>query len=121
MSIIGTILGDIAGSKWEFENCTSSWHDCELFCDDSVYTDDTVLTIAIGVAAITDLKYERWLRYFGEKYYYVGFGMRFQDWLNEKKKISQDSWGNGSAMRVSKIIKGFPEIEEPLLFVKGAL
>lgn len=115
MSIIGTILGDIAGSKWEFESEIPNSHCCELFSKDSVYTDDTIQTIAIGLASVTDKNYEKWLLALGQKYYYVGFGMKFQEWLRNRTECLNDSWGNGSAMRVSAIgilSKSLEEAEE---------
>ncbi len=115
MSIVGTILGDIAGSKWEFESEIPNWHCCELFGKDSVYTDDTIQTIAIGLASITDMNYEKWLLALGKKYYYVGFGMKFQEWLRSRSGCLNDSWGNGAAMRVSVIgmlSKSLKEAEE---------
>lgn len=47
MAIIGAILGDIAGSKWEFNRPKDlDYEHIELFQDDSYYTDDTVLSVA---------------------------------------------------------------------------
>lgn len=51
MAIIGAILGDIAGSKWEFNRPKDlDYEHIELFQDDSYYTDDTVLSVATKYA-----------------------------------------------------------------------
>lgn len=112
MSILGTILGDIIGSRWEFESNIPNWRDCKFFTNDSVYTDDTIQTIAVGMASISDRNFDSWLQYFGNKYHYVGFGIKFQEWLKNPLCVARDSWGNGSAMRVASLGMIAQSIEE---------
>lgn len=105
----GAIIGDIVGSRFEFNNYRGK--DFELFAPECCYTDDSVLTVAI---AETLLKYDSitdgdafkrdlvdaFHRY-GKEYLCCGFGGRFFDWIIEGKTQPYNSFGNGSAMRVS--------------------
>lgn len=103
MGLTGAILGDIAGSRFEFEKEIMDWDKCELFNKDSVFTDDTVQSLAIGMAIITDRDYATCLNTLCNKYLFVGYGGNFHRWLIDSKNAPNDSWGNGSAMRVSVI------------------
>ena len=108
MAIIGAILGDIVGSKWEFNRPWNlDWKGVELFAKDCFYTDDTVLTIATKYAlqnkvSFTDAYYE-----FGIKYPNCSYGGGFSKWLKSSDRQPYNSCGNGSAMRVSPIVDFF--------------
>lgn len=108
----GAILGDIVGSRFEFDR--GPWtKDFEFLTDKSVWTDDTVMTVAVaealmnaGVEATTeDIKKEciismqKW----GQKYPYAGYGAMFSDWIIDVNPQPYNSLGNGSAMRVSAV------------------
>lgn len=115
MSLTGAILGDIAGSRFEFEKEIPDWNTCELFHKDSVFTDDTVQSLAIGLAAISNRDYADCLSEMCEKYLFVGYGGNFHRWLLDPDTAHCDSWGNGSAMRVSvigEIAKSLAEAEK---------
>lgn len=112
MGLTGAILGDIAGSRFEFEKCISAWDSCELFHKDCVFTDDTVQSLAIGMAAITDNDYALHLNHLCNRYLFVGYGGNFHKWLDSSQKVSNNSWGNGSAMRVSVIGEVASSIED---------
>jgi ADP-ribosylglycohydrolase len=98
--MIGAIIGDIIGSVYEFNNVKSK--DFQLFCSDSRFTDDTVLTVATMDSLLNntlfDVCYRKWYR----KYSEAGYGGRFKNWA-ESDSDPYNSWGNGSAMRVSPI------------------
>ena len=106
--MIGAIVGDIVGSRFEFDNIKTK--EFELFDRDCVFTDDTVMTIAIGKAVyeygdspdfkkhLIDVMHE-----VGDKYPDCGYGGRFLDWILEERREPYNSCGNGSAMRVSAI------------------
>ncbi|MBQ9212298.1 MAG: ADP-ribosylglycohydrolase family protein [Clostridia bacterium] len=111
----GAILGDIIGSPYEFDRGNKS-KDFPLFSPRAKYTDDTVMTIAVADAllSIPDgnmvttaregevLKaVEESMRRWGNKYWYAGYGTRFRQWLRSEDPQPYNSWGNGSAMRVS--------------------
>ncbi|MEO0471274.1 MAG: ADP-ribosylglycohydrolase family protein [Bacteroidota bacterium] len=105
----GAIIGDIIGSRFEKDNHLST--EFPLFVPACRFTDDTVLTLAIAQAILTDGDYEKWVRKFALRYPLAGFGGTFKKWMLGLKKGPYNSWGNGSAMRVSPIGWAFDSIE----------
>lgn len=101
--MFGAIIGDIAGSTYEFVGCKETGID--LFPAGSDYTDDSVLTIATAEALLTDGDYQAAYRRLGRLYPYPlgGYGARFAGWLQEDAPRPYNSCGNGSAMRVSPV------------------
>ena len=105
----GAILGDIVGSPYEFEPINTT--DFPLLSDDSMFTDDSVMTIAVadvllGAGKNPDEKavkkaliksFKKW----GAKYPFAGYGGQFHHWLFSDMTEPYYSYGNGSAMRVS--------------------
>jgi ADP-ribosylglycohydrolase len=98
--MLGAIVGDIVGSVYEFDNHKSK--DFPLFREDSKFTDDTILTIATADALLGDWDFAAKYREYGKKYP-SSYGLRFDDWINEVITGPYDSFGNGSAMRVSPV------------------
>lgn len=107
----GAILGDMIGCPFEFDVKTKS-KEFPLFCKRSVYTDDTVMTVAIAeallnvgpTARIEDVEAacQTYMQRWGLKYNKAGYGFRFYNWLMRGENARPyNSWGNGSAMRVS--------------------
>lgn len=123
--MIGAIIGDIAGSVYEFNNVRRK--DVALFPEDATFTDDTILTIAVSKALsvsynddgeidhslfhniIVDM-----LREYGKKYFQKGYGGRFKRWLQQPIPFPYNSYGNGSAMRVSSVGWVADTLEETL-------
>lgn len=103
MAIIGAILGDIAGSKWEFDRARD-YKNIELFTDGNFFTDDTVLTVATKYAIKNKISFSKAYDEFGNRYLNCGYGDRFFEWLKLKDKKPYNSYGNGSAMRVSPVV-----------------
>lgn len=103
--MIGAIIGDIVGSIYEFDNIKTK--DFKLFQDDMFFTDDTVMTIAIAKALSekgdAGENAVRWMRELGRKYPHRGYGGRFKMWLQDEDMGPYNSYGNGSAMRVSAV------------------
>ena len=106
----GAILGDIIGSRFEFDR--GPWtKDFELFTDEDLWTDDSVMTIAImealmnaGKDAPVEIIKEECIKSmqkWGREYPNAGYGNRFIFWVHAKNPEAYNSWGNGSAMRVS--------------------
>lgn len=118
--MIGAILGDIIGSPYEFDNIKTK--DFPLFNRLSIFTDDTVLTIAVGKALVkwnrngSIEKFKQILidimHQYGEEYPDCGFGGRFEDWVLSKSRKPYNSCGNGSAMRVSAVAWFATSLEE---------
>jgi len=108
----GAILGDIIGSPYEFDR-GSKTKDFPLFSRCSEFTDDTVMTIAVAEAFLDmqfaeedDVTRDRLISYlqeWGRRYPHAGYGLRFSRWLRDKYPEPYNSWGNGSAMRVSAV------------------
>ncbi|MDO5145652.1 MAG: ADP-ribosylglycohydrolase family protein [Eubacteriales bacterium] len=110
--MIGAILGDIIGSPYEFDRGNKS-KDFPLFSRESTYTDDSVMTMAVGKAFLDappdagDEVMRRLLaecmRAFGKMFPYAGYGGMFRRWLWTPECPAYNSFGNGSAMRVSSV------------------
>ncbi|MBE6819968.1 MAG: ADP-ribosylglycohydrolase [Ruminococcaceae bacterium] len=107
----GAIIGDVVGSRFEFDNYKSK--DFEMFHTECDFTDDSVMTLAIAKAltqheSITD--YEAFkielveiMHEVGRRYPQCGYGGRFLLWMMENLTYPYNSYGNGSAMRVSPV------------------
>lgn len=116
--MIGAIIGDIVGSRFEFDETPSEGF--KLFTDTCDYTDDTICTIAIADAIINNREYKDSLLDWCHRYPNPkgGYGGMFQHWLHEKNPLPQSSYGNGSAMRVSPVGWLFDTYEEVMLQAK---
>lgn len=99
--MLGSIIGDIAGSRFEFNNHRSI--DFDLFGYGCSYTDDSIMTLAVADAIINNKPFGETMRDFGRRFQYPmgGYGGRFAQWLNSDNPKPYDSFGNGAAMRVS--------------------
>ena len=106
----GAILGDIIGSPYEFDQGNKS-KEFPLFTDESIFTDDTVMTIAVAEAfmdapnddEIIRRRLVESMRKYGLAYPDAGYGGRFGMWLFLEGDQPYNSYGNGSAMRVSSV------------------
>lgn len=134
--MFGAILGDIIGSPFEFDRGNKS-KKFPLFSEDSQFTDDTVMTLAVFYAFYkfktrTEGKYKLgWyytnvapteenmlkdlicesMQYWGRRFPYAGYGSNFNSWLYSETPIPYNSFGNGSAMRVSCVGWMFGDLE----------
>lgn len=114
--MFGAIAGDIIGSRYEFNDHKSKKFD--LFGNDlkkgrCAFTDDTVMTVAVAAALLgfkeieNEDKFKSFLidkmHLYGNRYPDAGYGARFSEWLTYKERTPYNSWGNGSAMRVSPV------------------
>lgn len=121
--MIGAIIGDIVGSRFEFDNHKSK--DFELFMDECFVTDDSIMTLAVVKALIeTERTFKNgedgfrlskdyfdrlaentilYMQTIGRKYPNCGYGGRFGQWIFSEKPKPYDSYGNGAAMRISPV------------------
>jgi len=99
--MIGAIFGDIVGSVHEHEATKTT--NFPLFTQESRFTDDTVMTIATAEALLSGEPYDRAYRRWGLRYPHAGYGSAFKVWLRTPNAPAYNSWGNGSAMRVSPV------------------
>ena len=108
----GAILGDIIGSPFEFDRGDKT-KEFDLFTKGCDFTDDSVMTIAVGEALLavgpeaTVKEIEEAvvtnMQDWGKRYPYAGYGGRFRYWLRERNPKPYGSYGNGSARRVSAV------------------
>ncbi len=110
--MIGAIAGDIIGSVYEHNSIKTK--DFPLFSAFSRFTDDTVLTVAVAWSILSGIPYRDAIKEIGNRYPDAGYGGTFIQWLLSKDAGPYNSWGNGSAMRVSPIGFAFETIEEVL-------
>ncbi|AEF83372.1 ADP-ribosylglycohydrolase family protein [Leadbettera azotonutricia] len=111
----GSIIGDICGSIYEWNNhVTDRPHEIELINQKCYYTDDTILTLAIANAVLSNYHYQDSLLIWTKKYPNCGYGGKFRNWFNQNSPKPYNSYGNGSAMRVGSIGWCFDTLEETL-------
>ena len=106
----GAVLGDIVGSPYEFDHNNYKAKNFPLFSRRSEFTDDTVMTLAVAKAlmntcgqddAVIKAALVREMQRLGRAYPDRGYGARFDSWLHKEDPQPYNSYGNGSAMRVS--------------------
>ena len=110
--MLGAIAGDIIGSVFEGNPIKSV--DFPLFGSNSIYTDDTVLTVAVAYALLKGEDYGISLKKFARRYPYAGYGGSFFSWIFALDMKPYNSWGNGSAMRVSPVGFAFDSVHDIL-------
>ena len=115
--MLGAVFGDIVGSAYEWNNVKTK--DFPLKTSFTRYTDDSVMTLAVAQWLMTDpdLSEEglvREMQRLGRGHFKAGYGGRFKTWLMSKDPQPYNSWGNGSAMRVSPVALYATSIEEAL-------
>ena len=112
--MLGAIIGDIVGSRWEFHPTND--YNFEWLSEENGFTDDTICTVAVADALLHD-------RDFGESIHdwcrrnpspMGGYGGRFALWVQSDSPVPYNSFGNGSAMRVSPVGHWFEDIDEML-------
>lgn len=112
--MLGAIIGDIVGSRFEFNNTHKT--DFKLFHKDCSFTDDTICTVAIADAILRKCSYQesllRWCRSYPNPM--GGYGGRFAQWVNSNNPQPYNSYGNGSAMRVSPAAWAFDNLDDVL-------
>lgn len=116
--MLGAIVGDIVGSRFEFNSIKTK--DFELFHKNCQYTDDTVLTLAV-CQALLDCRDNpemissiaaRNLRALTLEYYRCSYGNRFLHWVYNEGDRTLNSCGNGAAMRVSGCAYAAKSVDE---------
>jgi len=99
--MIGAIAGDVIGSPYEFRKIPEEGF--RLFTKNSKFTDDTVLTVALADTILNNKDWIDTLHAYFSMYENGGFGGYFKKWCREKQREPYNSFGNGSAMRVSPV------------------
>ena len=110
--MLGAIIGDIVGSIRE--NLPTKRKDFELFPRLSIYTDDTVLTVAVADAILNSKDYGKTIKSYARSHPLRGYGPNFMLWMLKPGIKPYNSLGNGSAMRVSPVAHAY-DTEELIL------
>ncbi len=108
--MIGAIAGDMIGSPYEARPMKRTDFPLRV----ARFTDDTVLTIAVAHAILSDGDYAEAMRRFGRRHPDAGYGGSFYHWLWSDAPEPYHSWGNGSAMRVAPVGFAFDRVDEVL-------
>ena len=126
--MLGAIIGDIVGSPFEFDRHRNTAYskNYPLISGESSFTDDTVMTLAVADALMCSMPHKGYktseaefkhyviksMRNFANVYPNAGYGSRFFNWLIQTNPKPYNSWGNGSAMRVSPVAWAFDNLED---------
>ena len=110
--MLGAIAGDIIGSVYEWHPIDTT--DFPLFSPACRFTDDSVLTIAVADVILQGGGYADVLRRYARMYPDAGYGGTFYQWAMSEAAGPYNSWGNGSAMRVSPVGWAFDDLETVL-------
>ena len=114
--MLGAISGDIIGSVYEGNNIKTT--NFPLFSENSHFTDDTVLTVATADCIINNEDFSEIYQEYFRRYPHAGYGGTFFMWALSKEKHPYNSWGNGSAMRVSPVGFAYNSLDEVLFNAK---
>lgn len=110
--MLGAIIGDIVGSRWEF-NPTNDYN-FEWLSEENGFTDDTICTVAVADALLMNRDFGEsihdWCRNYPNPK--GGYGGRFAQWVHSDKPQPYNSFGNGSAMRVSPVAYWYDNVDE---------
>lgn len=124
--MLGAIIGDIVGSRFEWHNIKTK--EFELFTRACRPTDDSIMTLAIAKAILScndgdfsglGEKAVSCMQEFGNRYPRAGYGGRFRKWLAQENPQPYNSFGNGAAMRVSPCAYAAKTLDEALALAKA--
>ena len=112
--MLGAIIGDIVGSRWEF-NPTNDYN-FEWLSDKNDFTDDTICTVAVADALLQGRDFGESIHEWCNRYPHPmgGYGGRFAQWVRSDNPQPYNSFGNGAAMRVSPVAHWFDTLDEVL-------
>ena len=114
LCLLGAVTGDVIGSVYEYSG-QKDYH-FRLFQEESTFTDDSILTIAVAAAILRQGEYAEYLRKYARAYPNPlgGYGGRFHQWIFAENPKPYQSFGNGSAMRTSAIGWAFDTVTDVL-------
>ena len=112
--MIGAIIGDIVGSRWEFDPTND--YNFEWLSDENGFTDDTICTVAVADALLKGRDFGESIHEWCRQYPHPmgGYGGRFAQWVQSDNPQPYNSFGNGAAMRVSPVAHWFEDVNEVL-------
>ena len=110
--MLGALIGDLVGSVYEWKNIKTT--EFKFLKPECFFTDDSVLTVATASALLTGAGYAETYQDFARRYPGRGYGGHFSAWIYTDNPQPYNSWGNGSAMRVSPVGFAFNTVDEVL-------
>lgn len=123
--MLGAVIGDIVGSRFEWNNIKTK--DFEFFSKDCFFTDDTIMTLAIAKTVLKSKIFEElrsnavyYMKLIGKPYPNSGYGGSFFNWIYSADSKPYNSFGNGAAMRVSACGLAAETIEEAIAWSREA-
>lgn len=121
--MLGAIAGDIIGHPYEGRRRNIKTTVFPLFNGYNRFTDDSVMTLAVAKWLVEDASHSheylvKCMQEFGKTYPHAGYGGGFKAWLASETPLPYNSWGNGSAMRVSPVGMYAGSLDESLSLAK---
>lgn len=112
--MLGAIIGDIVGSRWEFDPTND--YSFEWLSSENGYTDDTICTVAVADALLNERDFGESIHDWCNRYPHPmgGYGGRFAQWVHSDNPLPYNSFGNGAAMRVSPVAYWYYTLDEVL-------
>ena len=125
--MLGAIIGDIAGSRFEWHNHKNKDFELLSHIKGCRPTDDSVMSLAVAQAILDctgdyqnlSLRAIERMQEYGRKYPHAGYGGKFHQWIYDSDPRPYNSWGNGAAMRVSACGFAAGSIEEAKMLSKS--
>lgn len=122
--MLGAIIGDIVGSRFEWHNHRNKDFEFLSHIKGCKPTDDSIMTLAVAQALLDSngdenvlfINTVKRMQEFGRRYPNGGYGGRFRHWLTSSNPQPYNSWGNGAAMRVSPCAYAAKSLEEAKQF-----
>lgn len=121
--VLGAICGDMIGVPYEFlRKGAMIEKDFPLWIDDSTFSDDTVMSLAVAKwlleRPLNTNNLIKCMQELGQKYRNRGYGGNFGSWLDTPNPQPYNSWGNGSAMRVAPVGCAFNTEETTMIIAQ---
>ncbi len=117
-ALIGAIAGDIIGSPYEGQPAYLLELPVNVNHPRQRFTDDTVLTVAVADALLTDRDFQGKILEYARRYPHRGYGGNFKRWIYSENPQPYNSYGNGAAMRVSPVAWAGRTLDEVLDLAK---
>ncbi len=112
--MLGAIIGDIVGSRWEFK--PTNEYNFEWLSDENGFTDDSSCTVAVAEALLKERDFGKsiheWCNHYPQPM--GGYGGRFAQWVRSDNPQPYNSFGNGASMRVSPVAHWFDNLDKVL-------
>lgn len=125
--MLGAIIGDIAGSRFEWHNIKTKDFELLTHLHGCKPTDDSIMSLAVAkaimnsngnISALSD-EAIKCMQELGRKFPNAGYGGHFHQWIYSDNPQPYNSWGNGAAMRVSAAGFAATSLDEAIAFSRA--